>query len=73
MKRRSLLLAAPLGWSLANIALAQSAYPSKTIRYIVPVSAGGGSDMVGRTVCVNAWVACSAKPSWSTTSEVAVA
>jgi tripartite-type tricarboxylate transporter receptor subunit TctC len=51
MKRRSLLLAAPLGWSLANIALAQSAYPSKTIRYIVPVSAGGGSDMVGRTVC----------------------
>ena len=40
MKRRSLLLAAPLGWSLANIALAQSAYPSKTIRYIVPVSAG---------------------------------
>jgi tripartite-type tricarboxylate transporter receptor subunit TctC len=45
------MLAAPLGWSLANIALAQSAYPSKTIRYIVPVSAGGGSDMVGRTVC----------------------
>jgi len=51
MKRRSLLLAAPLGWSLANFTLAQSAYPSKTIRYIVPVSAGGGSDMVGRTVC----------------------
>ena len=54
MKRRSLLLAAPLGWSLANMSLAQTAYPSKTIRYIVPVSAGGGSDMVGRTVCVNA-------------------
>ena len=51
MKRRSLLLAAPLGWSLANIAWAQTAYPSKPIRYIVPVSAGGGSDMVGRTVC----------------------
>jgi len=30
--------------------LAQSAYPSKPIRYIVPVAAGGGSDMVGRTV-----------------------
>ncbi len=51
MKRRSLLLAAPLGWSLANIAWAQTAYPSKPIRYIVPVTAGGGSDMVGRTVC----------------------
>jgi len=51
MKRRSLLLAAPLGWSLSNMSLAQTAYPSKTIRYIVPVSAGGGSDMVGRTVC----------------------
>jgi len=51
MKRRSLLIAAPLGWSLANLSIAQTAYPSKPIRYIVPVSAGGGSDMVGRTVC----------------------
>ena len=31
-------------------ASAQSAYPSKPIRFIVPVAAGGGSDMVGRTV-----------------------
>ena len=30
---------------------AQSAYPNKPLRYIVPVAAGGGSDMVGRTVC----------------------
>jgi tripartite-type tricarboxylate transporter receptor subunit TctC len=30
---------------------AQSSYPSKPIKYIVPVSAGGGSDMIGRTVC----------------------
>ena len=28
----------------------QPDYPSKPIRYIVPVSAGGGSDMIGRTV-----------------------
>jgi tripartite-type tricarboxylate transporter receptor subunit TctC len=27
------------------------AYPSKPIKYIVPVAAGGGSDMVGRAVC----------------------
>lgn len=26
-------------------------YPSKPIKYIVPVAAGGGSDMVGRAVC----------------------
>ncbi len=30
---------------------AQTNYPTKAIRYIVPVSAGGGSDMIGRTVC----------------------
>ena len=51
MKRRSLLLAAPLGLGLASFSGAQSPYPSKPIRYIVPVTAGGGSDMLGRTVC----------------------
>jgi tripartite-type tricarboxylate transporter receptor subunit TctC len=33
-----------------RLAFGQAAYPNKTIRYIVPVSAGGGSDMVGRTL-----------------------
>jgi tripartite-type tricarboxylate transporter receptor subunit TctC len=36
---------------LPHEAGAQTAFPSKPIRYIVPVAAGGGSDMVGRTVC----------------------
>jgi tripartite-type tricarboxylate transporter receptor subunit TctC len=31
--------------------MAQGAYPTKTIRFIVPVAAGGGSDMIGRAVC----------------------
>ena len=35
-----------LTWPTAR---AQS-YPARTIRYIVPVAAGGGSDLVGRTV-----------------------
>ena len=49
MKRRTLLQAAPA--LLAPPAWpAQAAYPAKPIRYIVPVAAGGGSDMVGRTV-----------------------
>jgi tripartite-type tricarboxylate transporter receptor subunit TctC len=50
MKRRVLLQAAP-GLLLGAAPLAQAqAYPNKPIRYIVPVAAGGGSDMVGRTV-----------------------
>ena len=50
MKRRTLLQIAPALLTLPGLALAQSAYPSKPIRYIVPGAAGGGSDMVGRTV-----------------------
>ncbi|QJC57409.1 hypothetical protein HC248_02736 [Polaromonas vacuolata] len=50
MKRRLLLQAAP-GLLLApGFTLAESVYPAKPIRYIVPVAAGGGSDMVGRTI-----------------------
>jgi tripartite-type tricarboxylate transporter receptor subunit TctC len=50
MKRRVLLQAAP-GLLLGAAPLAQAqTYPNKPIRYIVPVAAGGGSDMVGRTV-----------------------
>jgi tripartite-type tricarboxylate transporter receptor subunit TctC len=51
MKRRTLLQATPALLGLPDWAQAQSAYPSKPIRYIVPVSPGGGSDFVGRTVC----------------------
>lgn len=53
MKRRTLLQSAPLllAPSLApGLAQAQQ-YPAKTIRYIVPVAAGGGSDMIGRNLC----------------------
>ena len=51
MKRRELITALPLGMALASTGYAQSAYPNKPIRYIVPVAAGGGSDMIGRAVC----------------------
>ena len=50
MKRRTLLQATPAWVCAPSLALAQTAYPSKPIRYIVPVAAGGGSDTVGRTV-----------------------
>ncbi len=51
MKRRTLLQSAPAFLGLAPWATqAQSNFPNKPIRYIVPVAAGGGSDMVGRTV-----------------------
>jgi tripartite-type tricarboxylate transporter receptor subunit TctC len=48
MQRRPLLAALP-ALALSPFARAQ-AYPSRPIRYIVPVAAGGGSDLVGRTV-----------------------
>lgn len=50
MKRRTLLQAVPALLGLPGLAQAQAAYPAKPIRYIVPVAAGGGSDMVGRTL-----------------------
>ena len=53
MKRRTLLHLAPALVYAPGLLMAQTgnaAYPAKPIRYIVPVAAGGGSDMVGRTV-----------------------
>ena len=50
MQRRTLLQAAPALLCAPALLRAQVAYPGKAIRYIVPVAAGGGSDMVGRTV-----------------------
>jgi len=48
MKRRT-ILQAPALLGLATLARAQS-FPSKPIRYIVPVAAGGGNDMIARVV-----------------------
>jgi tripartite-type tricarboxylate transporter receptor subunit TctC len=49
MKRRHILQAASAAIALPSLAFAQS-YPSKPIRYIVPVAAGGGNDMIARVV-----------------------
>jgi tripartite-type tricarboxylate transporter receptor subunit TctC len=50
MRRRTLLQTAPALALASGLAQSQAAYPTRPIRYIVPVAAGGGSDMVGRTV-----------------------
>ena len=50
MKRRDLLQSAALLATVPGLARADAPFPSKPMRYIVPVAAGGGSDMVGRTV-----------------------
>ena len=56
MQRRTLIAALPaaLAWPAARAQApatgAGQAYPARQIRYIVPVAAGGGSDLVGRTV-----------------------
>lgn len=49
MKRRQLLQAASAAIALPGLARAQ-AWPAKPIRYIVPVAAGGGNDMIARVV-----------------------
>ncbi len=49
MQRRRWLQAASALLAVPSIARAQ-AYPSKPIRYIVPVAAGGGADMIARVV-----------------------
>jgi tripartite-type tricarboxylate transporter receptor subunit TctC len=49
MKRRHLLQAAAVAAMLPRFAFAQT-YPAKPIRYIVPVAAGGGNDMIARVV-----------------------
>jgi tripartite-type tricarboxylate transporter receptor subunit TctC len=50
MKRRTLIYGVPALLAAPVLSWAQAAWPAKPIRYIVPVAAGGGSDMVGRTV-----------------------
>ena len=47
--RRQILQAAP-ALLLPAAAVRAQAFPNRQIRYIVPVAAGGGSDLVGRTV-----------------------
>ena len=49
MRRREFLIAAPALALASGTALAQG-FPRKPIRYIVPVAAGGGNDMIARTV-----------------------
>ncbi len=51
MKRRLLISAIPsLGLEPLFVQAQPAAYPSKPIRYIVPVAAGGGNDLIARTV-----------------------
>jgi tripartite-type tricarboxylate transporter receptor subunit TctC len=50
MKRRTLLQAAGALAAAPSLGWAQAGYPNKPIRYIVPVAAGGGSDLIGRAL-----------------------
>ena len=50
MKKALIALAALAGVTVSPLALAQSAFPNKSIRWVVPYPAGGGSDFMARTV-----------------------
>jgi tripartite-type tricarboxylate transporter receptor subunit TctC len=50
MKRRTLLQTTGALALSGGPLRAEPGFPNNTLRYIVPVAAGGGSDMVGRTV-----------------------
>ncbi|MGB2819005.1 MAG: tripartite tricarboxylate transporter substrate binding protein [Burkholderiaceae bacterium] len=50
MNRRELLQASAALLTLPGVARAQQGYPTRPIRYIVPVAAGGGNDMIARVV-----------------------
>jgi tripartite-type tricarboxylate transporter receptor subunit TctC len=51
MRRRTLIAAMPCALAPWLPAEGQTqAFPTRSLRYIVPVAAGGGSDLVGRTV-----------------------
>lgn len=50
MKRRSVLHAMAACSVLPAASWAQGAFPSRPIKYIVPVAAGGGSDLIGRAL-----------------------
>lgn len=50
MQRRQLIQAASVLAALPLRALGQAAYPARSIKYIVPVAPGGGSDLIGRAL-----------------------
>ena len=51
MKRRQLIQASVVGIAAPGLAFGQASYPTRPIRYVCPVSAGGGNDMIARVVC----------------------
>jgi tripartite-type tricarboxylate transporter receptor subunit TctC len=48
MKRLATIAAAALAFAAASLAHAQSAYPAKPLKLVVPVTTGGPSDLVAR-------------------------
>lgn len=52
MKKALIALAALAGIAASYPVLAQSAWPTKQIRWVVPYPAGGGSDFMARTVAL---------------------
>ena len=50
MKKLVMTLVALAAWVAASATVAQAAYPTKPIRFIVPFTAGSGTDTIARAV-----------------------
>ncbi len=61
--RRQFILATAAS-AIAPWSIAQSNYPLKTIRYVVPVAAGGGADMIARATCERLAKPWPCSPAW---------
>lgn len=53
MKRRTALLTALAALSASALSIAQPAFPQKTVTFIVPLAAGGGTDILARKMALH--------------------
>jgi tripartite-type tricarboxylate transporter receptor subunit TctC len=51
MRRRNLMFGSVAALAAPHVARAQAGWPTKTVRFIVPFAAGGGTDTVSRLIC----------------------
>jgi tripartite-type tricarboxylate transporter receptor subunit TctC len=62
MLSSALLLACGVGHALAQ---ADTSYPQKPVRIVVPWAAGGNADVLTRVMARNSWISGASRSSWT--------